>query len=182
MKTLIAIIASAAAAASLAGSACAASAEQKAGLKAATTAAEADFLVARRKCEVLSGNPGAVCVAEARLVQTHAETEAKLRFDDSLGTRTAARKAVAESEFDLAKMRCKSETGNDKDVCMKQANANKVIALADAKADSKVLTARDDAEHDKAKARYKVALEHCDAFKGKTHDDCVVDAKARFGQ
>ena len=182
MKNLIATMVMGLVATACAGIASASTAEQKAGLKAATQMADADYKVSRVKCDAFTGNPGAVCNAEAKAQRVRADTDAKVRFDDSLKTRTDGRKAVADAEFDVSKTRCKSQNGNEKDVCIKQAKAVKVAALADAKADKKVIDARDDAEHDKAKAQYKVALEQCDGYAGKVKDACVSDAKFKFAQ
>ena len=56
-----------------------------------------------------------------------------------------------------------------------------MAALADAKADKKVIEARSDAREDKRKAEYKVATEKCDALAGAAKDQCVSAAKTQYG-
>ena len=51
-----------------------------------------------------------------------------------------------------------------------------------AKADKKVIEARNDARNDKIDAEYKVAKEKCDALAGAGKDSCISDAKAKFGK
>lgn len=182
MKKIIAVFAMGAAVAVFSSAAQAATPDQKAALKAATLVAEADYKISKAKCDALTGNPGEVCVAAAKAQQVRAESEAKVRYDDSLDTRTSARKAIAEAEFDLSRATCNSQNGNEKDVCIKKADAARIAAAADAKADKKVMNALSDARSDKVKSQYKVALEQCDSFAGKTRDSCVADAKAKFTQ
>jgi hypothetical protein len=55
-------------------------------------------------------------------------------------------------------------------------------ALADAKANKEVSTARTDAANDKREADYKVAVEKCDALAGDAKASCVAEAKARYGK
>ena len=88
----------------------------------------------------------------------------------------------AEADYDVAKQRCDAKTGNEKDVCVKEAKAAQVKAKADAKAGEKTASARKDASEDKRDADYKVAIEKCDAFAGAVKDTCVRDAKVRFGK
>jgi hypothetical protein len=84
-------------------------------------------------------------------------------------------------------------SGNQKDVCVKQAKAAHTKAKADAKVakvDSKVTQqaankradVRKDAREDTRDAQYKVAIEKCDAMSGAAKDQCVKDAKVHFGR
>jgi hypothetical protein len=90
--------------------------------------------------------------------------------------------AHADADYAAAKDACSSRQGNDKDVCLKQAKAEHVKAIADAKARLKsndaVATARDE----KLEASYKVAKEKCDALSGDAKDACVRDAKLKYHQ
>ncbi|VCU71037.1 hypothetical protein PIGHUM_03117 [Pigmentiphaga humi] len=84
--------------------------------------------------------------------------------------------------YEAAKQRCDTLSGNQKDVCMKQAEADRTAARADSKAEKKTAEAQRDAQKDKRDADYKVAKEKCDALKGDAQDKCETDAKARFGK
>lgn len=88
----------------------------------------------------------------------------------------------ADSDYKAAKDACSAKSGNDKDVCVKQAKANYTKAKADAKAARKTRDARADATDDKMKAEYKVAKERCDSMSGDAKDSCVKQAKAKYNQ
>jgi hypothetical protein len=90
--------------------------------------------------------------------------------------------AKAESAYALAKERCVDQSGNAKDVCVKEAKAVRVKALADAKLGKEIREAKKDAASDKLDADYKVAIEKCDALAGDAKKSCVAAAKAKFGK
>lgn len=149
---------------------------------AANDKAANDFKLARGRCDVLTGNPKDVCIAEAKAARVYLEANAKARYKNSLAATTDARKSIADADYEVEKTRCASLTGNPKDVCLKESKANLVAALADAKADRKIGEARADAQEDKRSADYKVALEKCDAYAGAPQKTCVADVKAQFGK
>jgi hypothetical protein len=160
----------------------AATAEAKAIYKAAKESAETDYKVAGAKCKALSGIPSKVCVEEAKVARTLTKADAKVQYLDTPRARTEARKDIANAEYALAKTRCGATTGNDKDVCIKEAKAVKVALIADNKADKKVVDARTEARAEKHEANYKVAAEKCDALAGVAKDNCVASAKAQHGK
>lgn len=160
----------------------AATSEAKATYKAAKESATADYKIAREKCNSLSGNPKDVCVEEAEAARTYTKAAAEAHYENTPMARANARVAIANAEYDVAKTKCNSQTGNAKDVCIKEAKAAKVAAKADAKADRQVTNARTDALDDKVAANYKVAIEKCDALAGAAKDSCVASAKAQFGK
>ena len=165
-----------------ASTAFAATPEAKAAYQQAQDAAEATYKAARAKCEVITGNPKDVCVAEAKAVRVRADEEAAAHYKNTLKAYTQARLKIASANYDLDKVKCEALTGNDKDVCVKQAKATQIAAQADAKADKKAIEARTDARDDKRTAEYKVALEKCDAFAGAVKDSCVSTAKTQYGK
>jgi hypothetical protein len=67
-------------------------------------------------------------------------------------------------------------------VCVKEAKAVEVKALADAKLGKKIGEARKEASDDKMDANYKVTVEKCDALAGDAKTGCVAAAKAKFGK
>ena len=160
----------------------AASPEAKSTYKAAKDTAAADYKVAHAKCDALKGNDKDVCVEEAKAARTRAKEEAEVAYKDTEKARTHMRKEVAEADYEVAKAKCSSKAGNEKDICIKEAKAAKTAAVSDAKADKKVIEARKDAHDDKRDAEYKVAAEKCDALSGRAKDSCVANAKARFGK
>lgn len=169
------------AAGALAGNASAATSEAKQVYSAAKDAAAANYKTARARCDSITGNPKDVCIEEAKAVRVRAEADASAQYKNTVRAYTKARVDIADANYDVDKSRCKALTGNDKDVCIKQAKSNEVAAKADAKADKKVIEARNNAREDKRIAEYKVASEKCDALAGSAKDTCVTAAKTQYG-
>ena len=141
-----------------------------------------DYAVARARCDSFTGNPKEVCVAEAKAARVFLEANATAHYKNNIGATTDARKAIAEADHDVERARCNSLNGNRRDVCVEEAKANLVAAVADAKADRKIIEARTDASEDKRSADYKVAMERCDAYAGDPKHACVADVKTQFGK
>ena len=182
MKKIISILLAAGTAFSFFINANAATDAAKNSYKAATDTAVANYKAARAHCDSMTGNSKDVCIEEAKAARTRAKAEAEAQYKNTDKARADARKEIADADYDVAKAKCDSKKGNDKDVCMKEAKAAKVAATADAKADKKVSEARKDANQDKREAAYKVAREKCDSMAGQNKDACVADAKARFNK
>lgn len=165
-----------------ASQASAATPEAKAAYVQAKDAAAADYKAARARCDSITGNPKAVCVAQAKAARVRADEEAGAYYKNTLKAYTASRLRIAAANYELDKVKCAALTGNDKDVCIKQAKATLVAARADASADKKAIEARTDARDDKRTAEYKVAREKCDAFAGAAKASCVAAAKSQYGR
>ncbi|HEX4333961.1 MAG TPA: hypothetical protein VH040_17625 [Usitatibacter sp.] len=77
------------------------------------------------------------------------------------------------------KAACKSQTGNAKDVCMKEAKAKEKTAKADLEAQRKGTPhAQYEAAKTKAEQNYEVAKEKCEDQKGADRTACKKQAKA----
>ena len=87
-----------------------------------------------------------------------------------------------DARYDAAKKRCDAMKGNEKDVCMERAKADKKTAEAEAKAGKEKAEANRDASKSQRKADYDVAMEKCEAMSGDAQDKCEADAKAKFGK
>jgi hypothetical protein len=148
--------------------------------KAAVKNAEMAYTNAKKTCGTLAGNAKDVCVAEAKVEKTYSIAKTDGDFKNTAKAIYDGRKDVAKAEYDLAKTKCATKAGNDKDVCIKEAKALEVRALEDAKAGTKISDARADASDAKRTADYKVAAEKCDAFAGDTKSNCVKQAKAQY--
>jgi len=95
--------------------------------------AEAQYKVAREKCDDLSGNAKDVCVKEAKAAETKAKAEVKAdrrvaeTRSDSKERTTDARKDAAEASRDadyrVARERCDQFSGDAKDACMRDVRA-----------------------------------------------------------
>jgi hypothetical protein len=180
-KNLVKILMSAAAI-GLVSHALAATTEATATYNAANNLAGTDYKVTRAKCDSLAGNPKDLCIAQAKYARITVEANAKAEYKDTLGARTKATKLIADAKYDVEKTKCDSQAGNDKDVCIKKAKANKVTVVANATADKKIIEALTDASEDRNTANYKIELEKCDSFSGVAKDTCVTNAKNNFGK
>lgn len=88
-------------------------------------------------------------------------------------------KTRIEAEHKAASDQCKPMKGNAKDVCNKQADGQKKIAMADVKHRAEPTEGhRHDLAKAKADAEYDVAKEKCDDATGNTKDVCQKEAKA----
>jgi hypothetical protein len=165
-----------------AGFAFAAEGMPKSEYKAQKDQIEATGKAALDACKPMSGNAKDICKEQAKADESIAKADLEAK---NKGTREAAydaRVAHAKGNYNVAKEKCDDFKGNQKDVCVKEAKAVETRALADAKADKKVVQARVDARDDKMDAEYKVAKEKCDAFAGDAKDRCVLDAKQHYGK
>jgi hypothetical protein len=182
MKPLFASIVMSAAVLGFSGQSAAATTEAKAAYEKVKDTAAADYKVARAKCDPLTGNAKDVCVAEAKAARTHTVADAEAQYKNTPRAQASARKDIADADYAVAKAKCDGAAGNEKDVCIKQAKAAKVAAVADAKADKKTVEARTDAKDDKRDANYKVEMEKCDALAGPSKDACVASVKSKFNK
>ena len=142
--------------------------------------AEAMYDAQRKQCRGMSGNAKDVCVAQAKANRVRAEAKADVTYRGGDRTRLVAARNVAEADYKLAKEKCDAQTGNARDVCVKEARAAMVAAKADAKAARRIGQAQGTAEKEKREAAYKVALGKCDALSGDAKTACKADAKASY--
>jgi hypothetical protein len=156
--------------------------EAKAAYAQSKDRAALDYKAAKARCDIITGNPKDVCIAEAKAARVKTEEEASALYKNTLKAFTQSRMKIASANYDLDKVKCNALTGNDKDICVSQAKATRVAAESDAKADKKAIEARTDARDDKRDAEYKVAMEKCDAFAGAAKDGCVAAAKSQYGK
>ncbi len=182
MNNAFAMVLLSTAALGFAGGASASPTEAAQAYTSANQKAAVDYKAARPKCDSLTGNPKDLCIAEAKSARIHLEASAEAQYNNTLGARTKARKTIADADYDVDKLRCASQTGNARDVCLKEAKATLIAAVADATADKKVSEARSDARDDKREAEYGVAMEKCDALAGPAKDSCTATAKYQFGK
>lgn len=94
----------------------------KAEYNAAVEKAEADYKAARERCDGLGGNDKDICVKEAKADQKRAKADAKA-MKKSTKAHAEANEEQREANFKVAMEKCDSLSGNDKDVCQKEADA-----------------------------------------------------------
>lgn len=121
--------------------------------------ADADYSIAIERCDDKAGNDKDVCVKEAKATKVHQVADAK--------TQMKSKNANADA----------NDTSGGA-----QAVANEKTGEANAKAAETKSDARKDATTEKRDADYAVAKEKCDGLAGSVKDQCISDAKLRFGQ
>ena len=150
--------------------------------KAAKTTIGATYKADKAACASLTSNAKDICLAEAKAKEKIALAELQSSFSGKPADQVKLRETQAKSAYAVAKEKCDDLTGNPKDVCVKEAKAVEVKALADAKMSREVGEARKDASMDKRDADYKVAAEKCDALSGDAKAGCLAKAKTQFGK
>ena len=142
----------------------------------------ADFKSAKMACDGLAGNAKDICVEQATGDEKVALADLEFRRTGKDEDRVKAATVKAEAIYAVAKERCDDKAGNDKDVCVKEAQAVEAKTKADIKVAKTTGQARQDASAEKLDADYKVAIEKCDALAGETKSACIAQSKARFGK
>lgn len=85
--------------------------------------AEADYAVAKEKCDDLSGNAKDVCVKEAKAVEAKALANAKM--NQQIGeARTDAADTKRDADYKVAVEKCDALSGDAKTSCMMAAKAH----------------------------------------------------------
>jgi hypothetical protein len=172
--------------------------------KAAEDRIAAEYTTDKANCEALSGNTKDICIAEAKGKEKIARAELEARNEPTASNRYKALVAKAEADYAIANEKCDDRTGNDKDICVKEAKAAETRVKADAEARLKTseanksasdtstaagmkaratgAEARQEAATDTRDADYAVAKEKCDALTSSAKDRCVDEAKAKYGK
>lgn len=157
-----------------------AAAMSKADYQAGKARISAVYKTDKTACASQTANAKDVCIEEAKGKEKIALAELEYGYTGKAVDGNKVLVAKAESAYAVAKERCDDQSGNAKDVCVKEAKAVEVKALADAKLGKEIGEARKDAAVDKLDADYAVAIERCDALTGDAKTGCVAAAKTRF--
>jgi hypothetical protein len=155
--------------------------------------AEAQYKTDQDACSSRTGNAKDLCIADAKGREKTTKADAEAAYKNTPKAHEDARIARAEADHDVAKLKCNDMSGNAKDVCVKQADADLTKAKADAKVDRVAADTRQDsakkqseARHEATEARhdadYKLAIEKCDSLSGPVKDACINDAKTYYGK
>jgi hypothetical protein len=134
------------------------------------------------QCKQMRGEERDLCTVEAKAAHKKANAEAIAHHRNTPEARVDARIAAADADYDVARARCKAQRGNERDVCMQRARAERVAATADAKSDLRVTQARNKAKEEKRKAYYRAEREKCDALAGAAKQACISLARSRYGE
>jgi|SoiMethySBSTD1v2_1073268.scaffolds.fasta_scaffold323426_1 hypothetical protein len=95
--------------------------------------AEAEYMVARERCDDAAGNVKDVCVADAKAMLARAKADAKVERESKEANRVAnervadaqqaAAKETARADYDAARERCDRYAGDTRDRCVGDAKA-----------------------------------------------------------
>jgi hypothetical protein len=94
----------------------------KAHADAMEAAADADYDVAKQKCDALKGNDNDVCVKQAKATQTRAKADAKAGEKSTMARRDATND-VRDADYKVAMEKCDSYAGDAKTTCQRNAKA-----------------------------------------------------------
>jgi len=130
--------------------------------------ADADYRLARVKCNALSGNLKDVCIRQASAVQVKAKADARVA------------EVAAQANAQAAQASAKAEAMAAEKISKADAQAAEATARADANADTRIADARADAAQEKRAANYKLARQRCESLAGEAKDRCQADAKRIF--
>ncbi|MEO7580055.1 MAG: BON domain-containing protein [Massilia sp.] len=153
-----------------------------------TQKAAADYKAASAQCASQSGNAKDICTEEAKAARAHAEADAVAQYNNTTQGQLKARTTVANADYALAKAKCGSLSGADKDNCLNTAQAARTAALADAKAGRAATTTSvaadgsadvatpiaSTATRDATKA---AAVDKCAQIAGQPNTGCLIDNK-----
>ncbi len=154
----------------------------KAEYNSAKNEVSADYKSAKAGCSAMSANAKDICMAEAKGSEKVGKAELEARYTGKAKDQNKLMVVKAEAAYAVAKEKCDDKTGNDKNVCVKEAKATEVKAKSDAKLTKTVKNATTDAMDDRMTADYKVAVEKCDALSGDAKSACVASAKTKFNK
>ena len=160
--------------------------------KAAVARAEADYRVARERCNTNTGTTKAICVAEAKAAEKRAKADALEGYKNTDKARYDARIERAEADYMVAKERCAEKAGNARQVCLEEAKAAEATAKADAKvgasssgssagsdaAKGESVQSGDNMKPGPAVGEREAARAQCDALStGPARDECIAAAE-----
>ena len=90
--------------------------------KVATTRAEANYEIAKEKCDDLKGNDKDVCMKQAKATETKAKADAKAAKETSEARKDAS-EDKRDADYKVARERCDAMSGDAKDSCVAQVKA-----------------------------------------------------------
>ena len=96
---------------------------------------EAAYKADKAKCDGMKGNAKDVCVKEAKGKENVAKAELDAKSDPSDRNQRKVHDAKADADYDVAKEKCESMKGKEKDACQHDAKAKHEEAKAAMKQD-----------------------------------------------
>jgi hypothetical protein len=164
--------------------------------KAARDRIETTYRADKRRCDSMSGNAKDICSAEAVGREKLGKAELEARHNPTNEMRYEAQVVKAETDYEVAKEKCDDLNGNMNEVCLKEAEAARTSAKADARAELEITAAysNDDEEavseskeayreaaDEKNEAEFELAAQKCQDFDGPARKLCLDNAKTQHG-
>ena len=118
---------------------------------------DAEFTLAKARCDSLVGNASDICIAVAKGNVSIIKAELIAKYKPSVKTRFDARIAEADANYSVAIVECDGTAGDDKGVCVKDAESVKAHEIADAI--TKMRTSKPDANTNEKPADASVVME-----------------------
>ena len=155
---------------------------EKSEYSSAKTQISGDYKTDRTACDKNSGNERDICTEKAKAKEKVAKAELEYNYTGKASDAKRLAIVRGDSTYSIAKKMCDAKTGNEKDVCVKEAKATHTKAIADAKMTKNISDARKSDAGDKQDAEYEFATQKCESLTGDTKAACVSQAKAKFGK
>ncbi|MEO8626568.1 MAG: hypothetical protein ABI612_00500 [Betaproteobacteria bacterium] len=158
--------------------------------KASLLRTDADYRVAREKCDAMAGTTKSICVAESKAAEKRAKADAEATYKNTDRARYDARIAGAEADYMVAKERCQEKAGNARDVCVQEAKANlerahadASVAASDAKTTPSAQAVQGGSEdRGPAVGEQQATRAQCENLTGNARDECLTEADAGEGR
>lgn len=149
---------------------------------AAKKQAEVTYESDNKVCYSFKDNARDVCDAKAKARRIHNLAYAKAHYKNTFKATKNALIDIADGYYKVDIEICDDQQGNPKDVCLKEAKAKHISAIADAKSGKKQADAIQEATEDKVDAQYEVEKEKCDALKDGAKNDCENRVRSQFNK
>ena len=105
----------------------------KADYNAGKTRLSADYKTEKAACATLAANAKDICVEEAKAHEKVGRADLEFGLSGKQRDYTNLQQVKAVTAYTVARERCDDKSGNDKDICIKEAKAIKSKAMAAAK-------------------------------------------------
>jgi hypothetical protein len=96
-------------------------------------AIEAETRMSLAKCRDLEGQSKDICKAEARAEERVRKAGLESQYRGTVAAAADARLARARAHYDVARVKCGDQHGEDRLSCLRSARSDKAKAVADAK-------------------------------------------------
>ncbi len=150
--------------------------------KASKSTISANYSTDKKACASLTSNAKDICVEEAKAKKNIAYAELEYGYTGKASDQNKVLTTKAKAAYAVAKEKCDDQAGNAKSVCVKEAKAIEVKALANVKMGKEISEVKKDGAQEKIDADYQVAAQKCDALAGDAKASCMTAAKTKFNK